>query len=43
MINNEKAVELLQHIVRMRTENDNEVEVAVYLQILLNRYRLVWY
>lgn len=38
MISNDKAVELLQDIVRMRTENDNEVEVAVYLQTLLKEH-----
>lgn len=35
MINNENAVTMLQDIIRMRTENDNEVEVALYLQNLL--------
>lgn len=38
MISNEKAVEMLQDIIRMKTENDNEVEVAVYLQNLLKEH-----
>lgn len=35
MINHKEAVEMLQDIIRMRTENDRETEVAVYLQQLL--------
>lgn len=38
MISNEKAVTLLQDVIRMRTENENEVEVALYLQRLLKEH-----
>ena len=38
MINNKEAVEMLQDIIRMRTENDRETEVAVYLQKLLKAH-----
>lgn len=38
MIQNEQAVELLQDIIRIRTENDHETEVANYLQALLTEH-----
>lgn len=40
MISNDEAVKLLQDIVRMRTENENEVEVALYLQKLLKEHSI---
>ena len=38
MISNEKAVEYLQDIIRIKTENDHETEVAIYLQQLLQAH-----
>lgn len=38
MISNDHAVQFLQDIIRIRTENDNEVEVALYLQQLLQAH-----
>lgn len=33
-----ERIEFLQDIVRMKTENDNEAEVAEYIQKLLSKH-----
>lgn len=38
MISNERAVSLLQDIVRIKSENDNELQVAEYIQELLKEF-----